>query len=282
MIPPILIKVPKFDGAATHIADQPCAHHDFLSQKGLTRNDMVKEIQKCDCQMNRMFDRFMLVSGKVQSLPTMSIPSVTIHAPQPTIPRSLMFPQPQIYEPVAQTPTLHVRSISAGSSPVLPFPRPILPQVFFGCSRELETIIKLIFLATSPARIAIIGAGGIGKTTLAHAVLTDKRVTTCFADSRYLVPCELLTLWDALLIALANSFSLLQPGTTSDSYSVGLEPRMLSALGSKKCIICLDSFESPWDQPGPIRRATRRTVDRHLHTHCAIVRGLRPPSQRLQ
>ncbi|KAI9438834.1 hypothetical protein H4582DRAFT_204313 [Lactarius indigo] len=31
MIPPISIEVPKFDGAATHIADQPCAHHDFLS-----------------------------------------------------------------------------------------------------------------------------------------------------------------------------------------------------------------------------------------------------------
>ena len=31
MIPPISIEVPKFDGAATHIADQPCAQHDFLS-----------------------------------------------------------------------------------------------------------------------------------------------------------------------------------------------------------------------------------------------------------
>ncbi|KAH9044956.1 hypothetical protein EDB83DRAFT_2317863 [Lactarius deliciosus] len=141
-------------------------------KKGLARNDMIKEIQKCDRQMNRMFDRFML-----------------------------------------------------------------------------------IFSATSAARIAIIGPGGIGKTTLAHAVLTDKRVATYFADSRYLVPCEPLTSRDALLVALANSLSLLQPGTTSDSYSVGLEPRVLSALGSERCILCLDNFESPWDQPGPSRGA---------------------------
>ena len=60
---------------------------------------------------------------------------------------------------------------------------------------------------------------------------------------------------DALLVALANSLSLLQPGTTVDSYSVGLEPRVLSALGSEHCILCLDNFESPWDQPGPGKKA---------------------------
>jgi hypothetical protein len=78
-----------------------------------------------------------------------------------------------------------------------------------------------------------------------------------FGDSRYLVPCESLTSRDALLVALANSLSLLQPGTTVDSYSVGLEPRVLSALGSEECILCLDNFESPWDQPGPGKKASR-------------------------
>ena len=31
-----------------------------LFKKGLARNDMIKEIQKCDRQMNRMFDRFLV------------------------------------------------------------------------------------------------------------------------------------------------------------------------------------------------------------------------------
>ncbi len=30
---------------------------------------------------------------------------------------------------------------------------------------------------------------------------------------------------------------------------------MLSALGSEECILCLDNFESPWDQPGSSRKA---------------------------
>ena len=116
-------------------------------------------------------------------------------------------------------------------------------------------IVDLIFSSPSAARIAILGPGGVGKTSLAHAVLTHEKIAYRFGDSRYLVPCESLTSRDALLVALANSLSLLQPGTTVDSYSVGLEPRVLSALGSEDCILCLDSFESPWDQPGGSRRA---------------------------
>ena len=202
---------------------------------------------------------------------TMPAPSVPIEEPKPILPYSVSFHQDQICELEAQTPSLHARSMSAGSSPVLfvpstslffsaltlhsPFPRPIRPQVFFGRDHELKTIIDLIFLSASAARIAILGPGGVGKTALAHVVLTHEKVAHRFGDSRYLVPCESLTSRDALLVALANSLSLLQPGTTVDSYSVGLEPRVLSALGSEECILCLDSFESPWDQSGPSKKA---------------------------
>ena len=113
----------------------------------------------------------------------------------------------------------------------------------------------MIFSAPSATRIAILGPGGVGKTALAHAVLTHEKIANRFRVSRYLVPCESLTSRDALLVALANSLALLQPGTTSDSYSVGLETRVLSALGSEECILCLDNFESPWDQPGPSKTA---------------------------
>ena len=129
------------------------------------------------------------------------------------------------------------------------------PQVFFGRDAELKTIVDLIFSSTSPVRVAILGPGGVGKTTLAHAVLTHDQVVSHFGNSRYLIHCESLKSQDSLLAALANSLSLLQPATTSDSYFVGLESRVLSALASETCILCLDNFESPWDQPGPGRRA---------------------------
>ena len=132
---------------------------------------------------------------------------------------------------------------------------PARPQVFFGRDDELKRIVDLIFSSTFAVRIAILGPGGVGKTVLAHAVLTHEKVASRFGDSRYLVPCESLTSRDALLVALANSLSLLQPGTTVDSYLVGLKPRVLSALRSEECILCLDNFESPWDQPGSSKKA---------------------------
>ncbi len=95
----------------------------------------------------------------------------------------------------------------------------------------------------------------MGKTALAHAVLTHDQVVSRFGDNRYLIPCESLTSREALVVALADRLSLLQSGSTSDSYFVGLESRVLSALASENCIVCLDDFESPWDQPGTSRRA---------------------------
>jgi hypothetical protein len=136
-----------------------------------------------------------------------------------------------------------------------PYPRPIRPQVFFGRTDELNTIIDLIFSSPSPARIAILGPGGVGKTALALAVLTHEKVVSHFGDSRYLVPCESLMSRDALLAAIANTLSL-QHGTSLDGYSPRLESHVLSALESgEECMLCLDSFEYPWDQPGPSRRA---------------------------
>ncbi|KAI0289129.1 P-loop containing nucleoside triphosphate hydrolase protein [Russula brevipes] len=257
---------------------------------GLARNDVVREIQRCDRHMNRMFERFMaamvvdirfqqLYAERAQStalpiampipmpvpsllvsapipMPTpisVPVPSVTIVEPQST-PHSLPIPHPQISEP-ATPPSSHIRQQSAGSSSAMTFPHPIRPQVFFGRDAELKRIVDLIFSSESPARVAILGPGGVGKTALAHAVLTHDRVVSRFGDSRYLIPCESLTSQDALLVALADRLSLLQPGTTSDSYSVGLESRVLSVLASEVCILCLDDFESPWDQPGPSRRA---------------------------
>ena len=41
---------------------------------------------------------------------------------------------------------------------------------------------------------------------------------------------------------------------------MGLESRVLSALAFEDCILCLDDFESPWDQPGPIKRAVEHLL----------------------
>ena len=91
-------------------------------------------------------------------------------------------------------------------------------------------------------------------------MLTHDQVMSRFGDSRYLIPCESFNSREALVVALADRLSLLQPGTTSESYFMGIEPRVLSALASEDCVLCLDDFGSLWDQPGLIKRA----VEHHL------------------
>src|SRR5258708_1606261 len=121
---------------------------------------------------------------------------------------------------------------------------PTKPQIFFGRDTELAQIVQMITagIGSRPARIAILGPGGYGKTTLAHAVLTADIIQEHFGDARYFVPCESITSSGALLTELGKTLDVMKG--SSDT----LWTRIQAALSFKDSIICLDNFEYPWDQ----------------------------------
>lgn len=122
-------------------------------KKGLARNDVVKEIQKCDRQLSRMFERFTVrililhlrtilskfhqfamlmdirfqqVADKAQSTLTISMP-----IPEPQYeprPLPLLIPQPQVYKS-ALGPTPRDTSTPIPSV-VIEEPQPTLPIPF--------------------------------------------------------------------------------------------------------------------------------------------------------
>ena len=132
-------------------------------------------------------------------------------------------------------------------------------------------------VGSHPARIAILGPGGYGKTTLARAVLTVKQIQEHFRDAIYFVPCESVTSSGALLTELGKSLGVLEGG------SDGMLSRIQAMLTFKDSIICFDNFESPWDQDVDTKYSVEELLSRVTELHCVTVlitmRGAERPAQ---
>jgi hypothetical protein len=126
---------------------------------------------------------------------------------------------------------------------------PAKPKIFHGRDKEIGAVVDL--LMAQPARIPILGPGGIGKTTLAIAVLHHPDIVSKYSK-QYFVQCDAASGTPQLIDAV--------------SFHLGLEPSRqpvdaiihhLSNTGPT--IVVLDNLETVWE---PIEN--RRTVEEFL------------------
>jgi ABC-type phosphate transport system ATPase subunit len=154
-----------------------------------------------------------------------------------------------------------------------------VPQIFFGRDAELAQIVQMITInvGSRPARIAILGPGGYGKTTLARAVLTVDTIRGHFGDARYFVPCESVTSSGVLLSELGKTLGVVNSGSDA------LWARIHATLTSKASIICFDNFESPWDQHVETNHSVEELLSRVTELHHVTViitmRGAERPAR---
>jgi len=128
-------------------------------------------------------------------------------------------------------------SVDVSTSP------PPAPDIFFGRDEYVATAIDLIQQTTPPARLAILGAGGIGKTSIALAILHHVNIQGQFKERCYFVQCEAVTSSGSLL---ANIFHILQLQQTSQEDPLTTLHKFLTS--TPPLLLVLDNFETPWDE----------------------------------
>ncbi|KAJ7765964.1 hypothetical protein B0H14DRAFT_3592726 [Mycena olivaceomarginata] len=114
---------------------------------------------------------------------------------------------------------------------------PPSPKIFHGRESEVDDLINN--LLTEPARVAILGPGGMGKTTLAIAALHDPKVADRYPTC-YFIPCDSARTGDSLITVIASNLGL-EASRTSGKAVV----HYLSA--GPPCLVILDNFETPWE-----------------------------------
>ncbi|KAJ6514074.1 P-loop containing nucleoside triphosphate hydrolase protein, partial [Mycena vulgaris] len=121
---------------------------------------------------------------------------------------------------------------------------PSEPKIFHGRESEVSEILKL-FMQETP-RIAILGGGGMGKTSLARAVLHHPKIAGKYAQDRFFVACDSTSSTDEL-VTLIGAHLGLKP-------KKGLAKVVLHHFTTNPaCLLVLDNLETLWEATG-IRR----------------------------
>jgi len=114
---------------------------------------------------------------------------------------------------------------------------PPKPSIFYGREEVIDKIVKSIVMQDS-ANIAVLGPGGVGKTSLSLIILHHLSIIECFGPNRWFIQCEGSFTPQGLVSAIASRLDL-----SGDM----LFERIILFFETQRTILVLDNFESPWE-----------------------------------
>ncbi|KAJ6477223.1 hypothetical protein DFH09DRAFT_1056595 [Mycena vulgaris] len=232
------------------------------------QTEITAQLEACEGELQGVSESF-----KVQSAtaPTAAIADLCTRAEQ-RHQEILELLETRSYTQSSDTTSLlrsssHMSSSSAAFSLV-----PASPQIFHGRGSELETCVSI--LMQHPARLAILGTGGIGKTSLALALIHHPSVEQKYPHCHF-ISCESANSGGEL-ISIVGAHLGLEPSRQLSRAILGY----FSDCGP--AILVLDNMETPWESV-----STRAKVEEFLSLladvpHLALVitmRGAKRPGK---
>ncbi|TFK36426.1 hypothetical protein BDQ12DRAFT_737010 [Crucibulum laeve] len=117
------------------------------------------------------------------------------------------------------------------------------PKIMFGREKETALIVDVV-LRENGTRLAVLGPGGIGKTSLALSVLHNEQVCAKYNDSRVFISCEAISSVDQLVVKLAFALEIAAEDMNDRVFN-----SILRRLHQRPHLLVFDNFETPWDPP---------------------------------
>ncbi|KZP29433.1 TPR-like protein [Athelia psychrophila] len=152
--------------------------------------------------------------------------------------------------------------------------QPLAPDIWFGRDGIISSLAEIITGNENP-RIAILGAGGMGKTATALHLIRHEAVVARYRDRAFFVACDAANSADLLASRILQII-----GVSADAGENLVTAMHLALKGAPPTLLLLDNFESIWEAElnhSATRDLLHKIADSPSSTVIITMRATTPP-----